>query len=145
MAWLPKKKILVPIDFSEASLRALEVALELADSPEHVHALHVLPHLSPVEPGVLFGNMTSESRLKKAGESVSAKLAAAGHEDLHSLVRVGSPAKEIVTYAEEIDADLIVIPALANEAAAIFHIGSTSSRVTQMAQRPVLVLKESQD
>lgn len=142
MAWLPKKKILVPIDFSDASITALQVALEMAEVPEQVHALHVLSPLSPVEPGVLFGNMTPESRQKKAAEAVAKKLADAGYGDVVSAVRVGSPPKEIVTYAKGMNADLIVIPALGKHALSVFHIGSTSSRVVQLAHCPVLVLKD---
>lgn len=142
MAWLPKKKIVVPVDFSDASAAAIEVALELAGGPEGVYVVHVLPYLSPVEPGVLFGKVTPESRLEKANAVVKQRLADAGHPDVHMNVRVGSPPKEICAYAREIEAELIVMPAHGGHAEGVFEIGSTASRVLHAARRPVLVLKD---
>ena len=141
MAWLPKKKVLVPVDFSDASAEALKVALELAEAREQVHVLHVLPYLSPVEPGVLFGKITTEGRLAKATEAVLQRVKDAGYAGVTVEVRTGSPPKEIVQYAEQIEAELIVMPAQGQNALEAFNLGSTATRVMHLAKCPVLVLK----
>lgn len=141
MAWLPKKTVLVPVDFSDATSEALKVAGDLADAPEHVHVLHVLPYLSPVEPGVLFGKITPEGRIAKATEAVKKRVAEAGFGGFVVAVRNGSPPKEIVDYAEEIGADLIVVPAQGQNVLEAFNLGSTATRVMHAARCPVLVLK----
>ena len=39
MAWLPKKTVVVPVDFSPASASAVETALQLAARHQDVHVL----------------------------------------------------------------------------------------------------------
>lgn len=142
MAWLPKNKVLVPVDFSEAAKVALGAASELAGGTENLHVLHVLPYLSPVEPGVVFGKVTTETRVEKATAVVKERLAEIGFPDVQTTVRVGSPPKEICAHAKKIGADLIVMPAQGRHAEGVFEIGSTTSRVVHAAKCPVLVLKD---
>ena len=51
MGWLPKNKIVVPVDFSDESLAAIDTALMMVESAENIHIVHVLRELSPLEPG----------------------------------------------------------------------------------------------
>jgi len=46
MSWLPKQSIVTPVDFSEQSLTAVELALGLVEDTSELHVIHVLP--SPV-------------------------------------------------------------------------------------------------
>ena len=43
MNWLPKQKVVVPVDFSDDSFAAVDVAMQLAATPDGVHLIHVLP------------------------------------------------------------------------------------------------------
>ena len=45
MTFLPKKTIVVPFDFSEYSVAAVDTALEIADGDSQLHVIHVLPEL----------------------------------------------------------------------------------------------------
>ena len=68
--------ILVPVDFSEASVNAIREAVELADEPSHVHLLHVLPPLESISPGVVWGDVTDvhrEEAVRKHAETVSGR------------------------------------------------------------------------
>ena len=47
MGWLPKKKVIVPFDFSENSLAAVDTALQMVADPSHVH--HVSRAEAPIE------------------------------------------------------------------------------------------------
>ena len=44
--------VVVPLDFSEASQNALAAAVEMAGDSKKVHAVHVLPPLEAMSPGV---------------------------------------------------------------------------------------------
>ena len=52
MTWLPKKLAVVPVDFSGRSVDAIREALQLVDSPQHIHALHIVPALDNMSPGL---------------------------------------------------------------------------------------------
>lgn len=43
MSWYPRHKVLVPIDFSEASLAVVDVGISLVDAPSNLYVLHVAP------------------------------------------------------------------------------------------------------
>lgn len=43
MAWFPKKKVVVPVDFSDNSFGAVDTALELVENASGLHLLYVLP------------------------------------------------------------------------------------------------------
>ena len=60
MKWPPKRKIVVPIDFSDESFGALETALGIAEQSSALHVIHVLPDLSPTEPGVIWGEVNND-------------------------------------------------------------------------------------
>ena len=51
MPWLPRTKIVVPLDFSEAAFAALDVAREMTARPIDLHVVHVLPDLLPLDLG----------------------------------------------------------------------------------------------
>ena len=53
MAWFPKKKVVVPVDFSDNSFGAVDTALELIENASGLHLLYVLPDLEPTEPGAV--------------------------------------------------------------------------------------------
>ena len=41
MSWLPKKTVVVPVDFSTASAQALKTASEFVAQPQDLHVIHV--------------------------------------------------------------------------------------------------------
>jgi hypothetical protein len=41
MSWLPRKTIVVPIDFSDDSFRVLGISQELVDNPRQLHLIHL--------------------------------------------------------------------------------------------------------
>ena len=43
MSWLPKRSVVVPVDFSEQSLKTVDMALGLVEDTSQVHVVHVLP------------------------------------------------------------------------------------------------------
>jgi nucleotide-binding universal stress UspA family protein len=141
MNWLPRKTVVVPIDFSDDSFAALDTAAELVDTPENLRIVHVLPELEPAEPGVIWHTIDDASREEHAVAALQAELLKRGHEGLAIHVCFGDPGHEIVAYAEELDAGLVVLPSRGKTALKRLLLGSVAERVVRLAHCPVLVLK----
>ncbi len=145
MSWLPKQKVIVPTDFSEESFRALDVALELSTGPEAIHVLHVLPILEPAAPGVLWTTIDEPARQRHAEEALRKRLQEPRYGGVQVVVRFGDPGREITDYAEEIGAELIVMPSHGATGLKRLLIGSVAERTVRLATCAVLVLRPDQE
>ncbi|MCH8830397.1 MAG: universal stress protein [Planctomycetes bacterium] len=143
MSFLPKKKIVVPVDFSGESANAIQVAREMAASLESVHLLHVLFPLDSVSPGVVWGDVSDEHREEKIRDAFNDLIAANNLSGVNVTVRFGNPGLEIAEYAGEIDADLIVIPSHGYHGVKRLVLGSVAERVIRHANCSVMVLRRS--
>ena len=142
MSWTPKKTILVPVDFSEDSLVAVDTALDMAESAASVHIVHVLPDLSPLEPGELWETVDNKSRSEHAEQALRDRMSAAKYRDLQFEILFGDPGHRIAQRAEELDADLIIMPSHGRTGLAHLLIGSVAERVVRLAHCGVLVLRK---
>lgn len=113
------RKMLVPVDGSSHSKRAVEAAVDLAKHLEaSIYLLHVIRNLSlPVEimEMIAAGEIT-ESRMEILQNSAEIILdnarrpfEQAGLTGVKGKYVIGDPASEILAYANEVGADLIVI------------------------------------
>jgi len=141
MAWIPKQRVVVPFDFSDQSIRAVDTALEMVDHPTNVSVVHVLPELVPTEPGVIWTTIDDKDRQQHAEEAIRARLSEAMHEGIQVQVEIGDPGHAIADYAENISADLIVMPSHGRTGLSRLLIGSVAERVVRLAHCPVLVLR----
>jgi nucleotide-binding universal stress UspA family protein len=142
MAWLPRRAVVVPIDFSDDSLATLATAKEMVDDLAHIHVIHVLPIWEPNEPGVVWEMVDEQSRLDHAAEALKKKMDEQGMAGVQIAVRFGDPGHEIAGYAEEIKAELIVASSHGRSGLTRLLIGSTAERVARLAHCPVLILKK---
>jgi len=142
MAWLPKQKVLVPIDFSEDSLEAVDIGLALVAEPAGLHVLHVLAEFQPSEPLLLLEAYESGLRRKHAAEKVRERLSDPRYQDVQIDVAVGDPGREIASFAELRRVELIIMPSHGRSGVSRLLIGSVAERVTRMAHCPVLVLRK---
>jgi nucleotide-binding universal stress UspA family protein len=141
MAWLPKNTVLVPVDFSEQSLAAVATALELVDSPEGLHLVHVLAPIHPGDPGMIYDELQFAERRARIELLLAEKLGAAV-EPATVHTPLGSPGAEIVRVAETVGANLIVMPSHGRTGLARLTLGSVAERVLRHAHCPVLVLRD---
>ncbi len=140
------KRILVPVDFSDSSLRALEVGEDLAKRFEaELHLFHSHPvsfvgtsPYAPVLPVYYFQDLTQaarnqlhEWRLKHCDE---------GLEVLEHLSELPA-ADAILEFAETLPADLIVMGTRGLSGIKHVLLGSVTERVVQRADCPVLTVK----
>jgi nucleotide-binding universal stress UspA family protein len=136
-------KILVAVDHSEISDRAVLAARDLAVlSKGEVWVLHLREREVAVKTGVA---MTAESA-DEANAAVSAAvevLTQAGvkaHGDIRTTL-FGYAAREIVDDAIEHDADLIVMGSRGRSDLVGFILGSTAHKVIHLTDRPVLIVR----
>ncbi len=141
MSWLPKQNVVVPCDFSEESFAAVDEALEMVNSPNRIHVLHVLRELAAGEPGVVWGTVDEESRREHAKKALREKLSDPKYEGIDVVIGFGDPGHEVADYAQSTNADLIVLPSHGRTGIARLLIGSVAERVVRLAPCPVLVLR----
>ncbi|MBE9065967.1 universal stress protein [Leptolyngbya cf. ectocarpi LEGE 11479] len=141
MSWLKRKSVLIPIDFSELSYQALGPAKELADDISSLQLIHVLAPLYPADPAAMWDTISDEDRKQKVRSFTHNKLGEMGYGELPIEVVIGDPTSKIVDYAQEIDADLIVMPSHGRKGVSRFLIGSVAEQVVRLSHCPVLILK----
>ncbi len=139
MAWLPKKNIVVPIDFSGNSLSAIATAIELSGSAAGVHVIHVMLPLDTLAPGAIWGEVTDQSREESIRTHYAEHCQQRGIPEVELTVKVGDPGSEITDFAGKTGADLIVIPSHGFHGLKRFVLGSVAERVIRHAECDVLV------
>jgi nucleotide-binding universal stress UspA family protein len=141
MSTVKKNCVIVPVDFGDLSLNAVNVALDYVESPHQVQVIYVLEPLSPTEPAVLWNTIDDEMRKRNVQENLSAKLNQPQYQGIQITVLVGHVVEEIVDFSKEKQADLIVIPTHGRRGISRFMLGSVTERVIRFADCPVLVLR----
>ena len=141
MSWLKKKSVLVPIDFSELSYGAIAPAREFVEVETALMLIHVLTPLHPADPAAMWNTLDNEQRKQKVKDFLAQKLGEMGYKNVKIKVAIGDPSTEIIDYAQEISADLIVLPSHGRKGISRFLLGSVTERVVRLSACPVLVLK----
>jgi nucleotide-binding universal stress UspA family protein len=135
------KNVIVPIDFSEESDRAVDAAIVTAGSPERVTVVHVAPPLSAFEPGIVY-IASDDDRRERLVEAARHRYADPRYRGLHVEILFGDPGQKIAEYAQQHKAALIVMPSHGRTGLAHLLIGSVAERVVRLAHCPVLVLRD---
>jgi nucleotide-binding universal stress UspA family protein len=143
---LKLQRILVPIDFSDCSKKALQYALPLAK--EHGAGITLLYVVPPAYGAGEYGGIDYaqlEAGMKEGGGKELAKLVAdevRGEARAETLVCVGSPARQIIEVARDLPADLVVISTHGRTGLKHVFLGSVTEHVVQRAPCPVFVVRE---
>ncbi len=145
---LPKlalKNILVPVDFSESSRKAVRYAAGFARQfNAQMLLLHVMEPLPPPAPDYIIGdNLIDNIQSQQAAGHLAKWLRAIDSRiPARASVQTGDPHWEIVRMAKENDIDLIVIGMRGRRRLARLLLGSTAERVVRHAPCPVMVISE---
>ena len=141
MSWLPKKTVVVPVDFSTASADALKTGLTLVATPADLHVIYVTA--PPIAFNYAEGWALDDpaSRMKAAHEHLSKFLAGANAAGVKTIIREGDPGLMIADYADEMHAERIVMPSHGYHGVKRLLLGSVAERVLRHANCPVLVLR----
>lgn len=137
------RNILVPLDESEYSERALSHAQELASANEgRVTLLTVLLRPdSPNIPHVPKLDAASEQRAQVYLDGIVERVRASGFQNVETHVAFGEPAGAIADLAKSGDADLIVMSTHGLGASGRYALGSVALKVLMTAPCPVLMVR----
>ncbi len=136
------KKVIVGIDFTPKTERAIGVALNLAKSTHGTTVLvHVLPAVTDeaqrASPGAENNAMLAiEERLRDE----AAKLAHDHHAHVDYGVVRGRAAEELLEYVSKWGGDVIVVASEARRGIDRLILGSVAERLVQLSPVPVLVV-----
>jgi nucleotide-binding universal stress UspA family protein len=139
------KEVLVPIDGSECSLRAVSYLVDAAarGTRPRIHIVNVHAPL-PTEIGQFVARSAiddfQQERTTSALVGARTRLSAAGIP-FEEHAEVGSPAQKIVELAEEIGCDHIVMGTHGRAAFAEVLVGSTTLKVLHLTKLPVVLVK----
>ena len=143
-----KSVIVFPTDFSERSLGALPWARRMADQLQaDIHCIYVVeePHIyATLDMGPV--PIPSVDELTRSAEKRMAAFAAAHLKALGNVttkVLIGRPAEEVVDYAKEKAAALIVMTTHGYSGVKHVLLGSTTESVLRHATSPVLSIRTS--
>ncbi|MFK7817338.1 MAG: universal stress protein [Planctomycetaceae bacterium] len=145
MTWHPKQTVVVPIDFSGSTKKALETAVECAFGVSNVHVVHVVWAIDPPPPTGTWNADDIAVRRQMATQKAKQLLQQYGMSDAEIIVMQGDPGTRIVEYAEQVNADLIVIPSHGYSGLKRVLLGSTAERVIRHASCPVYVLRRDNE
>ncbi|EEF62468.1 universal stress protein [Pedosphaera parvula] len=145
---LALNRILVPVDFSGFSSKAVRYAVRFAEQfGATLYLLYVLERSSFITgtDGVVItlpeGQMMNTTKTK---------LAAFAAEEIkepvpvHTEVRIGRPYEEVINLAREMQVDLIIIATHGYTGLKHVFLGSTAELVVRHAPCPVLVVREKE-
>lgn len=139
------KRMLVPVDFSDCSKKALQYAVPLA---RQFGAEIVLVHV--VQPYVPVPEMTEvdweliAAQMRRGGERELGRLRESILDDIRvrTVVRMGRPDLEIVKAADDLGADLILLSTHGRTGLGRVFLGSVAEHVIRFAHCPVLTVRE---
>jgi nucleotide-binding universal stress UspA family protein len=138
------RRILVPVDFTESSNRALDYALLFADClGASIVLLHVVERIyaegfldTPAKHNVrMEAHRRAREKLNAVAESKSDRLVPIRH-----VVRHGVPEHEILWLVERVGVDLIVLGRPSRNSLSRLIFGSVTRAVVDTAPCPVLVV-----
>ncbi len=136
-------KILVAVDHSETSDRAVTAARDLAAlSHGEVWVLHLREREMGFKTGVLATDETTQDANAEIAAAVEV-LTQAGvkaHGEVRNTI-FGYAAREIVSDADEIGADVIVMGSRGRGDLTGLLLGSTAHKVIHLSHRPVLIVR----
>jgi nucleotide-binding universal stress UspA family protein len=141
----PKQKILVSVDFSDASINALKYAINFANSVEaELYAITVFNSMNYTPISVLGDinkHLISDSIiLKNKLEKLVSGLCKAKKTPYKVYAVVGIPEIEIQKFSRKFKASLIIMGQTGSGGIKKFLLGSTTSHVVNTSQIPVLIV-----
>jgi nucleotide-binding universal stress UspA family protein len=152
MKKLKFRNIIVPIDFSKISMQAIQIARQLAQRfGASIHLAHVrhlnyaIDFVTPAPPAIPFsfttyeqlGEQTALKDLKKVARECGVSSATC------DVLGGAPPFDEICRLAQNIPADLVVMPTHGRTGLKHVFLGSTAERIVQHSSCPVLVTRGS--
>ncbi|MGA9405773.1 MAG: universal stress protein [Bacteroidota bacterium] len=144
------RKILVPIDFSDYSKKALHYAIPFAQQfNAAIYLLYVVePTIYPAD--FSFGQIgmpNVENELRTKGEQELQELITneiKGAVPAEAFVKIGLPFVEVVSFAKDEKIELIIVATHGHTGVEHVLFGSTAEKIVRKAPCPVLVVRSDE-
>jgi len=133
------RRVVVPHDTSDMADLALREAASLLAPDGHLFVVHVLERIDPLTPIVVWPTVEDEPRRRWAHAVLSERLPIGASRH----VLIGDPARQILDFLSQVDADLVVMPSHGRTGLAHFALGSVAEKVLRLASCPTLVVKKA--
>jgi nucleotide-binding universal stress UspA family protein len=141
-------KILLPVDGSESSLRAVQYAAKLVEGKEEVFVTLLYVHYEPVPFGAVAARVSKaqiDAAKHEYAEPVLAeaeKVLRAADVPFERMVQVGDDiAQEIAACVEKAGSDAIVMGTYGGRGLRRALMGSTANKVVHLVKVPVTLVK----
>lgn len=145
------KHLLVPLDFSAASLNALESAVQIAKRQDlNITLIHVIPHESLIQSGyesmpvatIVFESIKTE--VKDRMSSLADELLERYGLGVNTLISTGAIAVEVTRIAAQMQAEMIVMGTHGASGLREFFLGTNAYDVIKRSTCPVLTIPPNQ-
>jgi nucleotide-binding universal stress UspA family protein len=136
------RRIVVAIDYSETSLRAARLALEVAASSATIYLAHVAPRDSTLYDWNGWGS-TYKQDAGEALQKIREQLRVPPGMILQRVVLQGDPATELLAFATSVNADMIATGSHGHGFVTRMLIGSVTTRILRCATCSVLTVPHS--
>ena len=142
------KKILIPIDFSNYSKKALQYSISFAKrfNAELVLVYVIEPMIYPAD--LSMGQMVIPQADVDLSEKSKNDLTELAKNEIGEnlkftvLIKTGKPFMEIIETAKEVDSDIIIMATHGHTGVEHLLFGSTAEKVVRKAPCPVLTIRE---
>lgn len=140
------KKIILAVDFSDATRRMLDIAIEIAkDSSEHLYLIHVAapdPDFVGYEAGPQGERDAVAKHYNQEHQELAGLATIARQHDIAAtaLLIQGPTVEKLVLERGRLQADLVVAGSHGRSALLQFVLGSTSEGLVRKAGCPVLII-----
>ena len=134
------QRVVIATDFSVASLEAARVAIRLFPELSELHLVHVMTRLEgPPDLMVTWDGLYTEP-IAESFTRLTSILGVPASVTVRTITREGKPAREVVSYARSIGADLIVTGSRGAGFMTRLLVGSTATGIIRGAECAVLAV-----
>jgi nucleotide-binding universal stress UspA family protein len=145
MKYFQNKTIVIPCDFSEPAMDAVNEALALAEDSTSIHVVHVVdptPVMISVDPALPIPASYDHGRFQEAQQQMKQMFEKGDYARLKIHCSIGDPGAEIADYATSVRANMIIMPSHGRSGLGRLLMGSVAERVLRLADCPVLILRK---
>ncbi len=139
------RRLVVPMDFSEQSRNAAQLAFELVEADGVVDLVHVVESMASQAYFSTEGEIVIDvsPQVRESSETLLQKEAEAAPKEkkVNTVLLEGGIARSIIDYAEKEGADLIIMGTHGEDPLSRLLIGSQTNRVIRKAPCPVITVK----
>jgi len=140
------KRVLIPTDFSEPSLKALDYAIDFTEARNaELLLLHVVEPIRNTRLMPDVSEILEHHRVEAAEKLAELEQRTRGrHRKCRSEVHFGVPYDVIAEVAKQFEADLIIMATHGYTGLYHLFLGSVAERVVRIASCPVLTVRAAQ-